>query len=148
MTDKTAATARDHSVVSVRVPAREEFVSVIRMVVTGLAGTAGLGDEDVADLKVAVSEACTNAIRHAYDPDHVGAERTIEVNVDQWDGGVQIDVCDKGGGVAVREASNAPKLDGDEGGFGLILIGSLMDTFELSGNGVSGTRLKFSKLKS
>src|SRR2546423_5185180 len=45
------------------IPARAEFVALARLVVSALASAdARLPDDRVDDLKIAVSEACTNAI--------------------------------------------------------------------------------------
>lgn len=148
MTHSIVPTTQERGRVCVTVPAEEEFVGVVRMVVASAAATVGLGEEDIADLKVAVSEACTNAVLHAYDPTEAHPERTVEINMSLWDGLVEIDVCDKGGGVRSQMPPCNPKLDSEEGGFGLTLIGSLMDSLELIGDTEIGTRLKFFKRKS
>src|SRR5437016_1779354 len=49
--------------VELEIPARPEFVALARLVVSAMASTdATLSDDQVDDLKIAVSEACTNAI--------------------------------------------------------------------------------------
>jgi len=131
--------------VLVTVPAEQEFVGLVRMVVAGAAATARMDDEAVADLKVAVSEACTNVVRHAYDSLERHPERNIEIGVDLWDGVVQVEVRDRGGGVRSQEAKPGPRAETPEGGFGLYLIGSLMDNVEILGDHDSGTSLKFHK---
>lgn len=130
--------------VQVTVPAEEEYVGVVRMVVGGAASTVGLADEDVADLKLAVSEACTNAV-HAYDvlPSH--PHRTVEVNLSLWEGVVEVDIRDRGSGTKSRLPTSMPRTEGEEGGFGLTLIGCLMDVVELIDDTDSSTRLRFLK---
>ena len=115
------------------------------MVVGGAAASVGLHEEDIADLKVAVSEACTNAVLHAYDPGMLHPDRTVEVSLSLWDGAVEVDVRDQGAGVAPDTATLNPKTDPDEGGFGLTLIGCLMDAVELVDDETAGTRLRFLK---
>lgn len=134
-----------HGRVQVVVPAEEEFVGVVRIVAGSAAASVGMSGEDVADLKVAVSEACTNAVRHAYEPGELHPDRTVEVSLGLWDGVVEVDVCDRGGGVQGHMPSRSPRLDRQEGGFGLTLIGCLMDSVELIDDCESGTRLKFLK---
>ena len=52
--------------VVLRAPAEPSIIPVARQVATGVALVAGLDDEGVHDVKVAVTEACSNAVRHAY----------------------------------------------------------------------------------
>ncbi len=50
-------------VVELEIPARAEFVALARLVVSAIAASdSTLADERIDDLKLAVSEACTNAI--------------------------------------------------------------------------------------
>ena len=51
---------------SLSFPARAEYLVLCRLAVTALAGLAPLDEELVDDLKLAVTEACTNTIQHAY----------------------------------------------------------------------------------
>ncbi len=129
----------------ITVPADDEYVRVVRMVVGSGASIAGMGDEEIADLKVAVSEACTNAVLHAYSLTDDHSRRTIEVAIDLWDGFIEVDVSDRGGGVRRQDVKPGPGLETEEGGFGLYLIGSLMDKVEIVGDQSQGTRLRFSK---
>jgi len=129
--------------VLVTIPAEQEFVGVVRLVVGSAAASMGLNEEEIADLKLAVSEACTNAVLHAYASSPVHTERTVEVQLALSELAVEVDVCDKGGGLA--PGTPAAAVDYEEGGFGLTLIGCLMDSLELLGDCDSGTRLKFVK---
>ncbi len=131
----------------ITVPADEEYVRVVRMVVSGASAVACMGDEDTADLKVAVSEACTNAVIHAYSMSEDHSTRTIEVEMALWDGFVELDVRDQGGGVRSQDVKPGPASEAQESGFGLYLIGSLMDNVEIVGDETSGTRLKFCKCR-
>ena len=44
-----------------------DFVSIIRLTLSGIANKIGFSLDDIEDIKVAVSEACTNAIKHSSD---------------------------------------------------------------------------------
>ncbi|WP_290459833.1 ATP-binding protein, partial [Romboutsia ilealis] len=49
------------------ISANPDFVSIIRLTTSGIANKIGFSIDDIEDMKVAVSEACTNAIKHSDD---------------------------------------------------------------------------------
>ena len=57
----------DTQVVRLDFPAKADYLLLARLALSGLARTLTLDEEDLADLKLAVTEACGNAVRHAYD---------------------------------------------------------------------------------
>jgi serine/threonine-protein kinase RsbW len=103
-------------------PARAENVAVVRHALGGLGDALGLGEDALADLKLAVTEACTNVVLHAY-PDGEG------------DLGVTADVGDDRITVAVRDAGRGmgPRTDSPGLGLGLPLIASLTEQLEVGG---------------
>ena len=77
--------------VEIEIPPRSPYVGVVRLAISSLARAAGLGEEAVDDLKIAVSEACANAVL-AHQEGGVeesvtirwsGGEDRIEIEVDQ-----------------------------------------------------------------
>ena len=60
------------NVVEMTIPAKPEFVGVVRLTVSGIANRLGFNFEEIEDIKVAISEAITNTVQHAYKEDHVG----------------------------------------------------------------------------
>jgi serine/threonine-protein kinase RsbW len=52
--------------VRLRIPARAEYVALARLALTGLADIVSLSEELLADLKLALTEAVSNSVRHAY----------------------------------------------------------------------------------
>lgn len=112
------------------IPSRSEYVLLARLAVTQAGQVAGFGPEDVYDLKLAVTEAVTNAIRHA----RVESFR-IEYRVRPQE--VEITVIDAGGGFDTESLSRDPNK---QGGFGLAVIGNLVDEVTLD-SGAEGTRL-------
>src|SRR6478736_10254541 len=64
--------------VKLTLPARPENVSVIRHVLGAFAEALRLPDDLVEDLRLAVTEACTNVVRHAYPPEHTGP---VEISI-------------------------------------------------------------------
>ena len=120
-----------------RIPARAEWVRVVRLATAGAASRVGFSYDEVEDIKLAVAEACNNAIIHSTTAITPGA-RTPLVTV-SWQvlpDGVRISVADEGRldppGLVRR---STPKVDENsdelpESGMGLLLIESLMDEVE------------------
>jgi serine/threonine-protein kinase RsbW len=118
--------------ISLRIPSRSEYVLLARLVVAQVGQAAGFGPEDVYDLKLAVTEAVTNVIRHA-------AVDSFEIEYRARPEVVEITVTDAGGGFEAEELAPMP---GNEGGFGLAVIRSLVDEVVLDSVSGGGTRLR------
>src|ERR1700751_3495148 len=58
--------AEDVSSVRLRIPAKPEYVALGRLALTGLAQARALPSDTIADLKLALTEAVSNSVRHAY----------------------------------------------------------------------------------
>ena len=56
-----------HGVVALTIPAKAEYIALCRLALSGLARVRALEPEVVTDLKLALTEACSNSVRHAYD---------------------------------------------------------------------------------
>jgi anti-sigma regulatory factor (Ser/Thr protein kinase) len=108
------------------VPARPENVAVVRHAMGGLGDAADVSDQVLADIKLAVTEACTNVVVHAYP----NGEGPLGVRAGVEDEIVTIVVVDRGRGITPRPDS--PGL-----GLGLPLIATLADSLEL-GTGEAG----------
>src|ERR1700733_1391047 len=81
--------------VKLTLPARPENVSVIRHVLGAFAEALHLPDELVEDLRLAVTEACTNVVRHAYQP---GLPGPVEISIRPEEDYVTVVVSDRGRG--------------------------------------------------
>lgn len=93
---------------------------------------AGLGEPLLSSIKLAVSEAVTNAVLHAY----VGAEPgAVHVAARLDDDRLLVDVCDEGGGMM-------PRLDSPGLGVGLPFIADAADSLDISSSPRGGTRLR------
>lgn len=112
-------------------PSSSEYVLLARLVVSCVGQLAGFEPEDVYDLKLAVTEAVTNVIRHA-------AVESFLVEYRVLSQAVEITVIDKGGGFDVEKLTGKP---GEHGGFGLAVIRSLVDEVILDSAAGGGTRL-------
>ena len=56
-----------YETIKMEITANPAYVSIIRLTTSGIANKVGFCMDDIEDLKVAVSEACTNAIKHSSD---------------------------------------------------------------------------------
>ncbi|MCA1687640.1 MAG: ATP-binding protein [Actinobacteria bacterium] len=118
--------------VSLKLPSSPEYVLLARLVVAQVGRLAGFGAEDVYDLKLAVTEAATNVVRHA-------AVENYEIEYRVLPRAIEITVIDAGGGFNVADLTRAS--DG-QGGFGLAVIRDLVDELVLDSAKGGGTRLK------
>jgi anti-sigma regulatory factor (Ser/Thr protein kinase) len=83
--------------VVLRVPARAEHLALVRLVVTSLAETCGhLGGNRLDDLRLAVSEACANAVEAYGRIGRPGAQ--VVVRCRARPGRIEVDVHDDAGG--------------------------------------------------
>ena len=93
----------------------------------------------VADLKLALTEACSNSVRHAYDEGRAGRGRgALRARRDE---NLSVEVLDEGSGFDPELLEVAPERL-DEGGLGIAIIRALVDELEI------GPRERFGLLRS
>ncbi len=120
------------------VPSKPEYLGVVRLAVSGIANRMGYTYEEIEDIKIAVTEACTNVVYHAYDDEEEGKTK---INFAVYHDRLEIFVIDQGKNFdkkAVRAKmgpvdSNTAVEKLNEGGLGLFLIETLMDKVEITG---------------
>jgi len=128
--------------VRLRVPARAEYVALARLALDGLADIVALPDELLADLKLALTEAVSNSVRHAY-PDGNGF---VSIAYELAGEALVVEVADDGEGFDPERPSPREGEGVGEGGRGIAIIRTIADEFELhSQAGVRGSRLRFVK---
>jgi anti-sigma regulatory factor (Ser/Thr protein kinase) len=118
-------------------PARPENVAVVRHVLGALADSLGLPRRVTEDMRLAVTEACTNVVRHAYN-DEAG---TIDVVVRPQGEALEVVVADTGRGIG-------PSPDTEGPGLGLPLIAALTDSLRIEQKESTGSRLIMRFLRS
>src|SRR6059058_4146705 len=64
--DERAGLTGEGQSVRLTIPARAEYITLGRLALTAIAGVRPLSDETLHDLKLALTEACTNSVKHAY----------------------------------------------------------------------------------
>jgi serine/threonine-protein kinase RsbW len=140
--DPKSADNGNGGVVALTIPARAEYIAICRLALTGLALTSDLQAEVVSDLKLALTEACSNSVRHAYDEDREGV---VEVRYRLLHDRIEVEVTDDGAGFDPTVLGRAEK-ELDEGGLGLAIIRALSDEVDIGTKpDGAGSRLRFTK---
>ena len=128
---RLAATSSD---VRLTLPAQPENIPVIRHVLGAFAEALRLPPDVVEDMRLAVTEACANVVRHAYDGEDTGP---IDVVVRPSGDRLEVIVSDRGRGMG-------PSPDVDGPGLGLPLIAALAESIEVEDAPIRGNRLRMS----
>ena len=129
--------------VRLTIPAKPEYIALSRLALSGLSRVRPFSEEDLADLKLAITEACSNSVRHAYD----GGEGTVEIRYVLEGNRITIEVADDGAGFDHQpRGGNGETGDLAEGGLGIAIIRSIADELEIGRRETgAGSRLRFVK---
>lgn len=139
----SAAGEDDGRTVRLTIPARPEYIALCRLALMSISRLRPLSEEVLEDLKLALTEACTNSVRHAY------AERprnggVVEICYELHPDRLAIEVADEGGGFDPKGALAGDSLS--EGGLGISIIRAIADEVEIGPRaGGKGSRLRFIK---
>ncbi len=128
----------ERDTVELRIPALPENLALARLALAGVGAAVAASEDVIADLKVAVTEACTNAIQYAYS---AGAG-SIVVRYRVTGDAVELEVEDDGAGFDPTDPG-ASENDGGQG-MGLMIIRELADE-ALFESDPSGSRIAFSR---
>ena len=115
-----------------KLPARAENVAVVRHAFGGFAEALSVDEQTLADIKLAITEACTNVVIHAYEDGEDGA---LEVDASIDDRVLTVVIRDRGRGIVPRPDS--PGL-----GLGLPLIATLAESLELGKDDADHTEVR------
>jgi serine/threonine-protein kinase RsbW len=130
--------------IHLRIPAKAEYITLCRLALTGLAQLRDIPDDTMADLKLALTEAVSNSVRHAYGEKGDGH---VDVTYELYPDRLGIQVVDDGDGF---DPDEAPAFEGEElseGGLGIAIIRTIADEFEIDSKpGRRGSRLRFVKI--
>jgi anti-sigma regulatory factor (Ser/Thr protein kinase) len=129
--------AGEPDTVELRMAPHPENLALARLALTGVGAVAGATDAAVAELKLAVTEACTNAILHGYGAS-TGGELVVRYRVGT--AALEVEVEDDGNGFNPED----PAADGaSEGqGMGLMIIRAITSDVKIESN-PSGSRISF-----
>jgi serine/threonine-protein kinase RsbW len=139
---RASTTENGTRVVYLTIPAKAEYITLCRLALTGLARVRPFPEETLADLKLALTEACSNSIRHAYSTADDGH---VQISYALGDDRIAIEVFDDGEGFD-PDARGAGGDELSEGGLGIAIIRSIADEVEIGTQpGGKGSRLRFEK---
>lgn len=131
---------KEFDYIEVRIPPKPQYVSVIRLTISGLANRIGFSYDEIEDLKIATSEAITNVVHHAYKTDVTGE---IIIGCALFKEKIEIMIADYGSSFNFEEIKSkiGPYQQGErisglrEGGLGFYLMETLMDEVMINNDG-------------
>ena len=128
--------------VRLTIPAKAEYITLGRLALTAIARVRPLSDETLSDLKLALTEACTNSVRHAYREGRGGqVEIVYQIEPDR----LIVEVTDEGQGFEPSNVAGYGNGDLNEGGLGIAIIRAVSDEVEIGTRESGGSRLRFVK---
>lgn len=130
----------DH--IKLSMPNKPEYVSIIRLTASAIASRIGFNIDEIDDIKVAIGEACTNAIRHGCDR----INDTYDIEFFAYKDKIEIQITDTGKGLAKLNIKQPKVEDLREGGLGLFIIKTLMDDVEVITSEGKGTVIRMTKM--
>ncbi len=136
------------STVRLTIPAKAEYLILVRLALAGIAREAPMSESALADLKLAVTEVCGNAVRHAYG-DEPGA---VRIRFDVTSDAIEVTVEDDGQGLSLDRIPDDIRVGEEpvEAGMGLAIIRAVVDDLAVDGPppGGAGTTVRLTKLLS
>jgi len=136
-------------VIELKIPAKVEYMNIVRLSIAGIGERMGFSVDDIEDIKIGVSEACINSIRHAYQEEK-SKENLIYIRFLIHFTKLEIVIKDNGKGFNtsgvdeyLRKTDNE-KIEGI--GLGIYLMKTLMDEVKYSSS-LDGTEVKIVKYK-
>lgn len=113
-------------VVDLTLPTDARLISQTRRMFSGYLAEMGVVDDDVSDVALALAEACTNVMRHAYDEPNASFHLCAELGPEE----VVVVVEDEGAGIPAGAGAEMPDPDATSGR-GLQIIRELMTTVDV-----------------
>ncbi len=126
--------------VELRIPRKPEFVRLARATAWALAAQLDFMVSHADDIKLAVGEACTNAVEHV--PADQCEEVVVRFLVDPER--LTVEVVDNGPGFTMADAGEPGEC---ESGLGLVIIQSIMDEVDVVCDPKTGTCVRMTKYR-
>jgi len=123
------------------IPGKPEYVGTVRMALAHVAAQAGYDIEAIDDIKVAVSEACTNIIIHS----HANVDFTYDVIIECADKSLTISVVDEGAGFEMGDYLEPIPGETRGSGMGIFIVRALMDDVDIQTEVGVGTKIRMTK---
>src|SRR5438128_7227535 len=139
---QSAAGETEGPTVRLTIPAKPEYITLVRLALSGISRLRPLSEETLGDLKLAVTEACSNSVRHGYGD---AGEGVVEILYELQPDRFVVEVADDGPGFDAQ-GDRVDEEDLEEGGLGIAIIKAVSDEFEAGERGGGrGSRLRFVK---
>jgi serine/threonine-protein kinase RsbW len=129
-----------NDIITIELPSKPEYVSIARLTASVIANQCGFDFDDIEDIKVAVGEACNNAVLHS------GSQNsTYKINYYVENDQYKIKVIDQGTGFNLKDY-HEPDLEHPKvGGLGIFIMKSLMDEVDVLTTPDKGTAITLIK---
>ena len=128
-------------VLKINVPGKAEYVGTVRLATAHVASHTGFDLDTVEDIKVAISEACTNILCHAHEDTNFVYDVVLEVENNV----LTITVKDDGAGFGLEEYMEPVLGELQVGGLGIFIIRALMDEVDIQSEPGTGTNIRMTK---
>ncbi len=127
------------NLIKMTVPTDSANISVVRMTASSIANRIGFNIEEIDDVKIAVSEACTNVIKHS-------KVSSFDLFFGQGSNFIEIEIKDTGVGYNFSSLKD-PEFCGERecGGLGIYIIKMLMDDVVIQSELDKGTTIYMKK---
>lgn len=126
--------------IRISLPGKPEYVSIARLTASVIANQMGFDIDDVEDIKVAVGEACNNAVLHGK-----SQEEVFEVQFEVQSSRMVIEVSDNGSGFDMDEYQAPAPGELKENGLGIFIMKTLMDEVDFIPVQNNGTTIRLVK---
>jgi serine/threonine-protein kinase RsbW len=121
-------------------PRDEASVQVVRHLCRGALGDLGVAPDCISDVELAITEACTNVLKHTR-----GRSEEYEVSVEINNHRCEIRVKDAGAGFDYAVAGLAEAAPLEEGGRGVLIMRALVDSIDFGSETEDGFAVRFTK---
>lgn len=128
-----------NEMVTMSLPCKSEYVSVARLTASYIASQMNFDVEAIEDIKMAVGEACNNAVLHS------GMDSIYEMKILNKGKAICIEISDTGKGFMMEEYQEPHLEELKENGLGLFIIKSLMDSVNIVTQKGNGTKIIMEK---
>lgn len=124
--------------VKITVPSHPKYLAMVRRMTFMFGDVHGMENTLLEDIKLAVDEACTNVIRHAYGGDQ---SRTIGIEYQMKEGELRVTIEDNGLKADINKIRGRNLDDLRPGGLGVHFIKKVFDIFRFDRRKKTGNRL-------
>jgi len=128
-------------ILKISVPGKPEYVGTVRIAIAHIAAGIGFDIEAIDDIKVAVSEACTNIICHS----HNHSNFSYDVIIEREEKSLVITVKDGGVGFETDEYIEPVPGETRGSGMGIFIVRALMDEVDIQSEVGVGTNIRMKK---